>query len=44
MLSTGLLGFILSTSGFSGWLGQEQEAPSTVNRLQEGYADVWDML
>ena len=25
MLSTRLLGFILSTSGFSGWLGQEQE-------------------
>jgi len=46
MLSAGLHGFFLLTPGFSAWpdQDQEQEAPSTVNQLREGYADVRDML
>jgi hypothetical protein len=44
MLSTRLLGFFLSTSGFSDWPGQEQEALSTIYSILEGYTDVWDMF
>ena len=44
MLSTRLLGSFLSTSGVSGWPDQKQEAPSAVNQLTDGYADVRDTL
>jgi len=44
MLSTRLLDFFLLTSGVSGWPDREQEAPSAVNELREGYADVRDIL